>query len=69
MKRMKRVGKTEEVKVIQSHFGSCWDDEAVYSKEEYSQIKSDLKEYHMSGGIYRVITRRVSRDDKVSSRN
>lgn len=60
---MKRIGKTEEVKVIQSHFGSCWDDEAVYSKNEYGQIKSDLKEYFKAGGIYRVITRRVPRND------
>lgn len=45
-----RIGKTVEVKVIQSHFGSCWDDEAIYTKDEYPQIKQDLKEYRLSGG-------------------
>lgn len=55
-----RIPKTEEVKVIQSHNGTRWDDECVYSKEEYSQIKHDLAEYRASGfGPYRIITRRV----------
>ena len=54
------MAKTKEVKVIQSHFGSCWEDEAVYEREEYSQIKNDLKEYRQMGPwLYRVITRRV----------
>lgn len=55
-----KIAKTEEVKVIQSHYGSKWDDECIYSKDEYSQIKYDLAEYRASGfGPYRVITRRV----------
>ena len=53
------MAKTQEVKVIQSHFGSRWDDECVYEKGEYSQIRKDLAEYRMNGGSYRVITRRV----------
>ena len=54
------MAKTKEVKVIQSHCGTSWDDEAVYDKSEYGQIKNDLKEYRTSGfGPYRVITRRV----------
>ena len=53
--------KTKEVKVIQSQFGSTWDDEAVYDRSEYTQIKNDLKEYYYSnpGVPFRVITRRV----------
>ena len=60
-----RTPKTKEVKVIQGNYGYGWDDEAVYDKEEYGQIKSDLAEYRISGGSYhpcasyRVITRRV----------
>lgn len=57
------MAKTEEVKIIQSHCGSTWDDEAVYSKEEYGQIKHDLQEYRASGfGPYRVITRRIPKE-------
>jgi len=60
-----RTAKTEEVKVIQSHYGTKWDDECVYSKEEYSQIKHDLAEYRSSGfGPYRVIIRRISINGK-----
>ena len=60
-----RILKTKEVKVIQSHFGSTWDDEAVYDRSEYTQIKDDLEEYRNSyaGGIYRVITRRLPVDE------
>ena len=57
---MSRPSKTEVVKVIQSHCGTCWDDEAVYTKDEWPNIRADLKEYWASGfGPYRVITRRI----------
>lgn len=55
-----RQSKTKEVKVIQSHFGSSWDDEAIYDRSEYPQIKNDLAEYRKDHyGSYRVITRRI----------
>ena len=51
--------KTREVKVIQSNYGYGWDDEAVYERDEYHEIKEAFKEYLLLGGSYRVITRRV----------
>ena len=56
-----RTPKTQEVKVIQFNCGYGWDDECVYNKNEYDNIRHDLKEYRKSGipGSYRVITRRV----------
>ena len=59
-----RTPKTKEIKVIQSKWdGVHWDDEAVYDREEYGQIKRDLAEYRAGSTAYpvpyRVITRRV----------
>ena len=61
---MRKNAKTKEVKVIQgSYAGGPWYDEAVYNREEYSQIRHDLAEYRTSTVGqpmgYRVITRRV----------
>lgn len=62
-----RIGKTVEVKIIQSNYdGHGWDDEGVYySKEEYANIRHDLAEYRASTSgmpiTYRVITRSVPR--------
>ena len=50
----------KEIKVIQSCCGGFWEDEAIYERYEYDQIRNDLKEYKASGfGPYRVVTRRV----------
>lgn len=58
-----RTPKTKEVKVIQANCGYGWDDEAVYDRDEYSNIRHDLAEYRASTTslpiVYRVITRRV----------
>ena len=59
-----RTGKTKEVKIIQSKYEELpWDDEAIYDREEYEQIRHDLAEYRASTAgqpiQYRVITRRV----------
>ena len=59
-----RTPKTKEVKVIQSKYANYgWDDEAIYDREEYGQIRHDLAEYRASTAgqpiQYRVITRRV----------
>ena len=59
-----RTPKTKEVKVIQANYaGYGWDDECVYDRDEYQNIRHDLAEYRVSTIgqpiIYRVITRRV----------
>ena len=54
-----RKNKFEYVKVIQGHFGQYWEDVSEYNKEEFKNIKHDLKEYRLSGiGSYRFINRR-----------
>lgn len=54
-----RKNKYEYVKVIQGHFGQGWEDCSEYNKEEFGNIKNDLKEYRLSGtGSYRLINRR-----------
>ena len=63
-----RTPKTKEVKVIQAnYYGYGWDDEAVYDRNEYQNIRHDLAEYRASTPgqpiIYRVITRRVPIND------
>lgn len=60
----RKNAKTKEVKVIQFKYeNNPWEDVSGYDREEYGQIRHDLKEYRMSGGgSYRVITRRVKND-------
>ena len=57
------MAKTKEVKVIQCNCGYGWDDECMYDRNEYSNIRHDLAEYRASSTSYpvsyRVITRRV----------
>lgn len=57
------MGKTKEVKVIQANYGYGWDDEAIYDRDEYDQIRHDLAEYRVAAinnpAFFRVITRRV----------
>lgn len=54
-----RKNKYEYVKVIQGNFGQYWEDVSEYTKEEFKNIKHDLKEYrYKSPYSYRLINRR-----------
>lgn len=57
------MNKYKYIKVIQSNHGYGWDDECEYSKEEFGQVRADLKEYRLScgvtGGSVMVVDRRV----------
>lgn len=60
---MARIGKTEEVKIIQCNYGYGWEDESTYTKDECANIKHDYHEYVLNarnyGASVRLITRRV----------
>ena len=54
------TNKYKYLKVIQGNFGCGWEDVCDYEKDEFSQVKRDLKEYRLSNtGPYRVINRRA----------
>ena len=55
-----KQNKYSYVKVIQGNFGCEWEDVSEYDKQEFSEVRHDLKEYRLSStGVYRVIDRRV----------
>ena len=48
------------VKVIQGNYGYGWEDVSQYDKQDFSDVKNDLKDYRLSNtDSYRVIDRRV----------
>ena len=57
------MAKTKEIKVIQSNWGYGWEDESIYERDEYNNVRHDYQEYCLAyknnGGRVRVITRRV----------
>jgi hypothetical protein len=56
---MKKQNKFEYVKVIQGFFGQGWEDVSEYTKDDFKNIKPDLKEYRISSNhTYRLINRR-----------
>lgn len=53
--------RTKEVKVLQGNYGYGWDDLVEYEKEDYAELKQDLKSYRENekGASFRVVTRRI----------
>lgn len=61
------MAKTREIKVLQGNYGYGWDDLVTYEREEYAEIRNDLRCYNENEAYpHRVITRRIKNKEEKS---